>query len=59
MSSTTPTTGIPTGKPSGDGKRRIDPVDATVRWLDVRLGIAKNGRVFLDKIFPDHWSFLL
>ena len=59
MSSTTPTTGIPTGKPSGDGKRRIDPVDASVRWLDVRLGIAKNGRVFLDKIFPDHWSFLL
>ncbi len=27
--------------------------------LDDRLGIAKGGRVFLDKIFPDHWSFLL
>jgi ubiquinol-cytochrome c reductase cytochrome b subunit len=36
-----------------------DPVSASLRWLDERLGIAKGGRVFLDKIFPDHWSFLL
>jgi ubiquinol-cytochrome c reductase cytochrome b subunit len=34
-------------------------VTASLRWLDERLGIAKGGRVFLDKIFPDHWSFLL
>ncbi|HVB70971.1 MAG TPA: ubiquinol-cytochrome c reductase cytochrome b subunit [Acidimicrobiales bacterium] len=27
--------------------------------LDDRLGIAKGGRSFLDKIYPDHWSFLL
>ncbi|MGH9044712.1 MAG: cytochrome bc1 complex cytochrome b subunit [Acidimicrobiales bacterium] len=27
--------------------------------LDDRLGIAKGGRIFLDKIFPDHWSFML
>jgi ubiquinol-cytochrome c reductase cytochrome b subunit len=27
--------------------------------LDDRLGIAKGGRSFLDKIFPDHWSFML
>ncbi len=27
--------------------------------LDERFGIAKGGRVFLDKIFPDHWSFML
>jgi len=27
--------------------------------LDDRLGIAKGGRTFLDKIFPDHWSFML
>jgi ubiquinol-cytochrome c reductase cytochrome b subunit len=27
--------------------------------LDERLGIAKGGRTFLDKIFPDHWSFML
>jgi ubiquinol-cytochrome c reductase cytochrome b subunit len=27
--------------------------------LDDRIGVAKGGRVFLDKIFPDHWSFML
>jgi ubiquinol-cytochrome c reductase cytochrome b subunit len=27
--------------------------------LDDRLGVAKAGRTFLDKIFPDHWSFML
>jgi len=26
---------------------------------DERFGIAKGGRVLLDKIFPDHWSFML
>ena len=36
-----------------------DPVGSSVKWLDERLGLAKGGRVFLDKIFPDHWSFLL
>ena len=36
-----------------------DPIVESVRWLDERLGIAKGGRVLLDKIFPDHWSFLL
>ncbi len=31
-----------------------------LRWFDERLGIAKGGgRAMLDKIFPDHWSFLL
>ncbi len=30
-----------------------------VAELDERLGIAKGGRTFLDKIFPDHWSFML
>jgi ubiquinol-cytochrome c reductase cytochrome b subunit len=51
-------TGAP-GVPPGDGGRRPDPIDAGVRWLDVRVGVARGGRVFLDKIFPDHWSFLL
>jgi len=27
--------------------------------LDERFGIAKGGRTLLDKIFPDHWSFML
>ncbi len=27
--------------------------------MDDRFGVAKGGRAFLDKIFPDHWSFML
>src|ERR1700761_1653318 len=27
--------------------------------IDERFGVAKGGRTFLDKIFPDHWSFML
>jgi ubiquinol-cytochrome c reductase cytochrome b subunit len=34
-------------------------VGQAVNELDDRLGVAKGGRVFLDKIFPDHWSFML
>ena len=34
-------------------------VGQVIDELDDRLGLAKGGRTFLDKIFPDHWSFLL
>jgi ubiquinol-cytochrome c reductase cytochrome b subunit len=34
-------------------------VEKTTEWLDERLGIAKGGRSSLNKIFPDHWSFML
>ena len=34
-------------------------VGNVINELDERLGIAKGGRTFLDKIFPDHWSFML
>ena len=34
-------------------------IDKSLNWLDDRLGVAKGGRTFLDKIFPDHWSFML
>jgi ubiquinol-cytochrome c reductase cytochrome b subunit len=30
-----------------------------INELDDRLGVAKGGRTFMDKIFPDHWSFML
>jgi ubiquinol-cytochrome c reductase cytochrome b subunit len=30
-----------------------------INEADERFGVAKGGRVFLDKIFPDHWSFML
>jgi ubiquinol-cytochrome c reductase cytochrome b subunit len=34
-------------------------VGQALNELDDRLGVAKGGRTFLDKIFPDHWSFML
>jgi len=34
-------------------------VGKAINELDERLGVAKGGRTFLDKIFPDHWSFML
>lgn len=29
------------------------------RWVDTRLGTAKLARTALNKVFPDHWSFML
>jgi ubiquinol-cytochrome c reductase cytochrome b subunit len=29
------------------------------RWVDTRLGAAKLARTALNKVFPDHWSFML
>ena len=29
------------------------------RWIDDRTGGARFGKVALDKVFPNHWSFLL
>jgi len=43
-------------------RRALGPygrVGKTINELDERLGIAKGGRSFLDKVYPDHWSFLL
>ena len=34
-------------------------VGQALNELDDRLGVAKGGRTFMDKIFPDHWSFML
>jgi ubiquinol-cytochrome c reductase cytochrome b subunit len=34
-------------------------VGQVLNELDDRLGVAKGGRSFMDKIFPDHWSFML
>ncbi len=30
----------------------------TSEWVDTRLGLGKWTRKALDKIFPDHWSFM-
>jgi quinol---cytochrome-c reductase cytochrome b subunit len=29
------------------------------RWIDERLGTAQFARTVLNKVFPDHWSFML
>jgi ubiquinol-cytochrome c reductase cytochrome b subunit len=44
------------GMPQVDSRKAIG---TGVKWIDQRLGVAKGGRTLLDKIFPDHWSFLL
>ncbi|HEX3796499.1 MAG TPA: cytochrome bc complex cytochrome b subunit [Acidimicrobiales bacterium] len=49
-------------KTKREAKEALGPygrVGHVVGELDDRLGVAKGGRVFLDKIFPDHWSFML
>src|ERR1700683_1996273 len=49
-------------KTKRSAKQEMGPyghVGKVVGELDNRLGVAKGGRVFLDKIFPDHWSFML
>ena len=50
----------PGSRPRILGAAMIDEtIDTSLRWVDDRLGVAKGGRTFLDKIFPDHWSFML
>jgi ubiquinol-cytochrome c reductase cytochrome b subunit len=34
-------------------------VRRTVRWVDDRLGATSFTREALNKVFPDHWSFML
>ena len=29
------------------------------RWIDQRLGMSRLARTALNKVFPDHWSFML
>jgi ubiquinol-cytochrome c reductase cytochrome b subunit len=35
------------------------PLARMIGEMDDRLGVARGGRIFMDKIFPDHWSFML
>jgi ubiquinol-cytochrome c reductase cytochrome b subunit len=58
------TTTVGDGKPrtKREAKAAMGPyghVSKAVTEIDQRFGVAKGGRVFLDKIFPDHWSFML
>jgi ubiquinol-cytochrome c reductase cytochrome b subunit len=45
------------GRPAKVLRPRLMP--RLARWADTRLGAAKVVRKTLDKIFPDHWSFML
>ncbi|GAC1540473.1 MAG: ubiquinol-cytochrome c reductase cytochrome b subunit [Acidimicrobiales bacterium] len=41
-------------------RRRRAPIAwRTARWFDDRLSASRFARTALDKIFPDHWSFML
>jgi ubiquinol-cytochrome c reductase cytochrome b subunit len=43
-----------------DARRQPPPAgEATVRWLDERVGAASLARKAMRYVFPDHWSFLL
>src|ERR1035438_7863150 len=50
---------LPTAKTKREALGPYGRVSSVINELDDRLGIAKGGRVFLDKIFPDHWSFMI
>jgi ubiquinol-cytochrome c reductase cytochrome b subunit len=34
-------------------------ISRTLRWFDDRLGASSFAREALNKVFPDHWSFML
>src|SRR5213076_2201850 len=69
---TSPTTSPvhrPSGVPQGPGRfsragrpgvlERTVIVRRMTRWLDDRLRASSFARTALDKVFPDHWSFML
>ncbi|GMA39828.1 cytochrome bc1 complex cytochrome b subunit [Mobilicoccus caccae] len=47
-----PTTDAPRGGRGGRG-------GALASWFDDRTGLAKPMRYLMNKVFPDHWSFML
>jgi len=44
---------------SATQRQKKDPLESALKWVDERLSVGKGGRNLLDKIFPDHWSFML
>ena len=39
--------------------KRKSPAAGLARWADDRFGVAKPLKVAMNKVFPDHWSFML
>jgi ubiquinol-cytochrome c reductase cytochrome b subunit len=42
-----------------EARGRYGRTSSSVNWLDDRFGIARAGRALADKVFPDHWSFMI
>ena len=40
-------------------RKRPPLMRRTAKWVDERLGGARFARTTLDKVFPDHWSFMI
>ena len=40
-------------------RRRAPVMTRLAKWLDRRLGAADFARSALNKVFPDHWSFMI
>jgi ubiquinol-cytochrome c reductase cytochrome b subunit len=34
-------------------------IDSLFAWVDNRFALSRSGRHLLNKIFPDHWSFMI
>lgn len=50
---------IATARGRQRSRGRYGRVSQVIDEVDERLGVARGTRTFLDKIFPDHWSFML
>src|SRR6266571_1403485 len=52
-----------TEAPTVKGPRRFDkprtPQGKAGKWAEERLGLAGGARKQLNKVFPDHWSFMM
>src|SRR5207248_2390274 len=47
------------GRETTAGSERAHVIRRVFRWFDERLGAASFARKALNKVFPDHWSFML
>jgi len=56
-------TGTAAGRPGGRRGKGPRPerllTHRMARWIDTRLGSAQFVRTALNKVFPDHWSFMI
>jgi ubiquinol-cytochrome c reductase cytochrome b subunit len=48
-----------TAGPAPRAANRGNPADQAANWVDQRLTVATPLRRALNKVFPDHWSFML